>query len=114
MILEIIDDHLKVSITTRIEYLNIKEGINYYSTNPRFETLEQAKSYRHEEYTINGFDYSSQIHTSIVCTNEKRQFPYLIQNQMPLIYDTNVILVHKTSHIIALKHFFSFFIIIPP
>ena len=114
IVLEIIDDQLKVSITTRIEYLNIKEGINYYSTNPRFETLEQAKSYRHEEYTINGFDYSSQIHTSIVCTNEKRQFPYLIQNQMPLIYDTNVILVHKTSHIIALKHFFHVYQLVFP
>lgn len=114
IVLEIIGEQLKVSITTRIEYLNIKEGINYYSTNPRFETLEQAQSYHHEEYTINGIDYSSQINASIVCTNEKRQFPYLIQNQMPLIYDSNVILVHKTSHMIPLKHFFHVYQLIFP
>ena len=114
IVLEIIGEQLKVSITTRIEYLNIKEGINYYSTNPRFETLEQAQSYHHEEYTINGIDYSSQINASIVCTNEKRQFPYLIQNQMPLIYDSNVILVHKTSHMIPLKHFFHVYQLVFP
>lgn len=114
IVLEIIDSQLKVSITTRIEFLNIKDGINYYSANPRFETLEQAQSYKHEEYTINGTDYSSRIHTNIVCINEKRQFPYLIQNEMPLIYDKNIILVHKTSHIVTLEHFFHVYQLVFP
>ena len=47
IVLEIIGDQLRVGITTRIEFLNVKNDINYYSSSPRFETLEQAKSYKH-------------------------------------------------------------------
>lgn len=114
IVLEILNNQLKVSITTRIEYINIKDGIIYYSANPRFETYEQAMSYKHEEYTINGVDYSSQIQSSIECTNEKRQFPFLVRNQLPLIYDENVILIHKTSHIIPVKHFFHVYQLVLP
>ena len=98
IILEIMGNDLKVSITTRIEYLNVKNGVNYYSVNPRFENFEQAQTYKHEEFTINRKDYSKEIISSIECTNENRQFPYIIKNQMPLIYEDNIVVVHKISY----------------
>ena len=114
IILEIMGNDLKVSITTRIEYLNVKNGVNYYSVNPRFENFEQAQTYKHEEFTINRKDYSKEIISSIECTNENRQFPYIIKNQMPLIYEDNIVVVHKTSHIVPINQCFHVYQLVFP
>lgn len=96
----------KISISTEVEFLNVKKGIPYYSANPRFETIEQAQSYRHEEFRINGKDYLSKINTEISHT-ENRQFPYLVSNQMPLKYESNNVIVnHKISYILPAEEFF--------
>ena len=115
IVLEIIGDQLRVGITTRIEFLNVKNDINYYSSSPRFETLEQAKSYKHEDFTINGVDYRDKIVSEIECTHENRQFPYLLRNAMPLVYDSNSItVVHKTSHKIPVNQFFHVYQLVFP
>ncbi len=106
IVLEIDGENLKVSITNTIEYLNVKEGINYYSANPRFERLEHAQTYEHKEFTINGQDYLNEIVSEIKRTSENRQFPYLIKNQIPLIYDKGLKVVHKTTHKVPIKQFF--------
>lgn len=96
----------KISISTEVEFLNVKKGIPYYSANPRFETIEQAQSYRHEEFRINGKEYLSKINTEISYT-ENRQFPYLVSNQMPLKYEANNVIVnHKISYILPAEEFF--------
>ncbi len=106
IVLEIDGENLKVSITNTIKYLNVKEGINYYSANPRFESMEHAQTYKHEEFAINRQDYLDKIVSEIKCTSEKRQFPYLIKNQMPLIYEKDLVVVHKTTHTVPIKQFF--------
>lgn len=114
IVLDIIGNALKVSITTRVEYLNVKKGINYYSVNPRFENLEQAQTYKHEEFTINRKDYSRGIISHIECTDKNRQFPYIIKNQMPLVYEDDVLVVHKTSCIVPINHFFHVYQLVFP
>ena len=114
IILEVKGDDLKVSITTRIEYLNVKKGINYYSVNPRFESLEQAETYKHEEFSINRKDYCKEIVSSIECTNANRQFPYIVKNEMPLIYEDDILIVHKTSHIVPVNQFFHVYQLVFP
>ena len=115
IVLEIIGEQLKVGITTRIEFLNVGKDINYYSSSPRFETLEQAQNYKHEDFTINGIDYRDKIISSIECTHENRQFPYLVKNKMPLIYDSDSItVVHKTSHKIPVSQFFHVYQLVFP
>ena len=114
IILDIQEKNLKVSITTRIQFINVKNGISYYCPNPRFETLVHAKSYRHEEFSINNVDYTKQIVSTISETNENRQFPYIVKNQFPLKYDSNVLVVHKTSHIIPVNQFFHVYQLVFP
>lgn len=114
IVLDIQENNLKVSITTRIEFLNVKEGINYYSANPRFETLEQAKSYKHKEFSINRIDYTPKIVSEIEKTNANRQFPYIIKNQFPLVYDNNILVVHKTTHIVPVNQFFHVYQLVFP
>lgn len=114
IVLAIQENDLKVSITTRIEFLNVKEGINYYSANPRFETFEQAQSYKHEEFSINRLDYTTKIISEIEETNANRQFPYMVKNQFPLVYDNNILVVHKTSHIVPINQFFHVYQLVFP
>lgn len=114
IVLAIQENDLKVSITTRIEFLNVKEGINYYSANPRFETFEQAQSYKHEEFSINRLDYTTKIISEIEETNANRQFPYMVKNQFPLVYDNNILVVHKTSHIVPIHQFFHVYQLVFP
>lgn len=114
IVLAIQENDLKVSITTRIEFLNVKEGINYYSANSRFETFEQAQSYKHEEFSINRLDYTTKIKSEIEETNANRQFPYMVKNQFPLVYDNNILVVHKTSHIVPINQFFHVYQLVFP
>ena len=106
IVLDIQGDNLKVSITTRIEFINVKKDINYYSANPRFETLEQAQTYKHEEFSINRLDLTSKIISEMEKVTTNRQFPYVVKNKFPLQYRENVLVIHKTSHIVPINQFF--------
>lgn len=114
IVLEIQDSDLKVSITTRIEFLNVKKDVKYYSANPRFESLEQAQSYKHEEFSINRVDYTKEIISEIEYTNANRQFPYIVKNQIPLKYDNTILVVHKTQHIVPINQFFHVYQLVFP
>ncbi len=114
IVLDIQGNSLKVSITTRIDFLNVKEGINYYSSNPRFETLEQAESYKHEEFSINRIDNTNKIISKIEQTNVNRQFSYMVKNQFPLKYESNILVIHKTSHIVPINQFFHVYQLVFP
>ena len=37
--------NMEVNVVTRIDFINVKKGIEYYSSSPRFETKEEAVSY---------------------------------------------------------------------
>ena len=108
------EDSGKVTISTQIEFANVKNGIKYYSANPRFETEEQAKSYCHEEYSINGESYVSEIKKKII-PDANRQFPYLVSNEIPLIYEKGSILIeHKISYILKPEEFLHVYQLIFP
>lgn len=108
------EDSGKVTISTQIEFANVKNGIKYYSANPRFETEEQAMSYCHEEYSINGKSYVSEIKKKII-PDENRQFPYLVSNEIPLIYEEGSILIeHKISYILKPEEFLHVYQLIFP
>ena len=101
-------------IRDRIDFANVKNGIKYYSANPRFETEEQAKSYCHEEYSINGESYVSEIKKKII-PDANRQFPYLVSNEIPLIYEKGSILIeHKISYILKPEEFLHVYQLIFP
>lgn len=122
IVLEVQGTNLKVSITSRINYLNVKEGIPYFSTNPRFETKEQAESYRIEEYSVNGQDLLESVTSSVEFTEKEvkgRQFPYRIQNTIPLVYNDNIYgnemrIVFKTSHVVPISQFFHVYQLVFP
>lgn len=115
IIIELLNnERAKVSIATQIEYLNVKDGIIYYSANPRFETKEQVESYRHEEFYINRKDYLGKIKQKI-SFDEGRQFPYLVNNQFPLDYERqNIIVHHKISYITLVEQFFHVYQLVFP
>lgn len=114
VILDIQGKNLKVSITTRIEFLNVKMGVEYYSANPRFETLEQAHSYKHEEFLINRTDLTAKITSTIEKTNGNRQFPYTVKNKYPLEYNNTTLVIHKTSHTVPINQFFQVYQLVFP
>ena len=108
------EDSGKVTISTQIEFANVKNGIKYYSANPRFETEEQALSYCHEEYSINGKSYISEIKKKII-PDANRQFPYLVSNEIPLIYEKGSILIeHRISYILKPEQFLHVYQLIFP
>lgn len=115
IVLEFINEKsAKVTISTQIEFVNVKNGIRYYSANPRFETEEQAISYCHEEYNINGKSYLYQIEKKI-SKDENRQFPYLVSNEIPLIYEKGTIIInHKISYVLKPEEFLHVYQLIFP
>lgn len=114
IVLDIQENNLNVSITTRIDFLNINKNIIYYSSNPRFETIKQANTFKNEEFSINGIDYTNSIISEIEKTNDKRQFPYIVKNKLPLIYNDNILLIHKTSYIVPINQFFNVYQLVFP
>lgn len=104
-----------ISTTTQIDFINVQEGICYYSASPRFMTKEQAATYRHIEFSINDKECIKEIKTEIILTNEQRQFPYLVKNEYPLTYDKpNIRVLHQTEYEIDLRDFFQSFQIVFP
>mgnify|MGYP005752270283 CR=1 FL=1 len=115
IVIEFTDNHnAKINISTQIEYMNVKSGINYYSANPRFETKEQAESYKHEEFYINRIDCLDNI-VSDISYSPGRQFSYIVNNEIPLLYDRkNVIISHKISYIVPAEKFFHVYQLVFP
>ena len=115
IVLELCDDNTaKVTISTQIEFVNVKNEVRYYSANPRFETEEQALSYCHEEFNINGKSYLDKIEKRIF-KDKNRQFPYLVSNEIPLDYKEGPILVnHKISYVLKPEEFLHVYQLIFP
>ena len=78
-------------------------------------TEEQAKSYKHIEFSINDKNCTDSIVTRIDMTDERRQFPYLVSNEYPLSYEKpSVRLVHQTEYTMDLRDFFQSFQLVFP
>lgn len=110
-------ENAQIQIKTKIKYNHISPECTYYQSSPRFDTKEQAEKYHADIFQINGKDLSDQIKSSIIKSDEIRQFPYLVKNIYPLPRQDSskpLQLIHQTTHEIQLSSFFQSYQLIFP
>lgn len=96
---------LKVTIGTFVDFWNPEcELVQCYCPNPKFETREQANTYKHEEFIVNGTDYCNEIRTRIE-EDTKKQMPFKCKNTFPSLRAKDFKIFHKTVHIVPISQF---------
>jgi len=109
------DQEILVTTRTSISYANLKEGVTYYSSNPRFIYEKDARSHKNLEFRIDGIDYTEQVRHEIVHVEEKR-WPFIVRNNLPLkeLMDNKVEVLHKPQYLTQINKFYQLHQIIYP
>ena len=107
--------NMEVNVVTRIDFINVKKGIEYYSSSPRFETKEEAVSYKTVLFSINQEDLTESVKSKVCSPDIENSFPYKVQNTYPLKYnESRVVLRHETRHIVPIDRFIQTYMLIFP
>lgn len=96
-----------VTTITQIDFLNVEKDVKYYTASPHFMTKEQADSYKHTKFYINGKNHLQKIMSAMAIEKDRWQFPYVIKNTYPLSYDSkDITVLHETEYTIDLRDFY--------
>lgn len=79
---EIEENGMQITITNEFVVKNINDISRIYSPQPCFESEEQAKSYRHIDFQINGKSVPHLIQCHINKKSSYFQFPFAVENEI--------------------------------
>ena len=100
--LELLNDGLEIIISNEFVIRNILNYSEIYCPQPCFESIEQAKSYKHVEFQLNGKNSLSSIKSRIDERSRNRQFPYVVMNDIDYseyVNENGIHIYHKYKYI---------------